>query len=172
MKLTRLMVALRRGDAPRSGQGLVELAVLTPLLILILIGALDLGRLYIYQTRVNNALKEGAMTGLYQPNLGAIQARAFREVTDPNKLPSASDDIYHLGIPGVDFIIDTYNLYPSGGTTLALDCMDDGNTRCANPAPGDMLEVSGYYIFKPITSELVRFLPQEARLRRTVRAVY
>jgi Flp pilus assembly protein TadG len=148
------------------------MALLAPVLLLVLIGALDLGRLYIYQTRVNSALKEGVVLGLYQPNLGAIQGRAFREVTDPGALASASDDRYLLGNPGVDFIIDTYKLYPSTGTTSVLNCMDSGNVRCTNPAPGDTLEVSGYYIFKPLTSELVRFLPHEARVRRTVRAVY
>jgi len=32
--------------------------------------------------------------------------------------------------------------------------------------------VSGYYIFKPLTTELLHFLPQEARIRQTVKAVY
>ena len=172
MRLTGWLVALRRVGAPRPGQGILEMALLTPVLILLLIGALDLGRLYIYQTRVNSALKEGAVLGLYQPNLGAIQGRAFREVTDPGELASASDDRYLLGIPGVDFIIDSYKLYPSTGTTGVLNCMSGGTARCANPAPGDRLEVSGYYIFRPLTSELLRFLPQEARVRQTVRAVY
>jgi hypothetical protein len=172
MRPTRWLVAPRRGAAPQPGQGLVELALLLPVLALILIGALDLGRLYIYQTRVNSALKEGAVLGLYQPNLGAIQGRAFREVTDPGALASTSDDRYLLGVPGVDFVIDTYKLYPATGTTTVLNCISGGNARCANPAPGDVLEVGGYYIFKPLTSELVRFLPQEARVRQTVRAVY
>jgi len=172
MRLTRWLTILRRGTTPRRGQGLVELALLTPVLILILLGAIDLGRLYIYQTRVNSALKEGAAIGLYQPSMAAIQARAFREVTDPGTLASSSDDRYLLGVPGVDFIIDKYNLYPSTGTTPVINCVTSGNARCTNPAPGDTLEVSGYYIFKPLTTELLRFLPQEARVRQTVKAVY
>src|SRR4051794_3865481 len=172
MRLMGWLRTLRRGDAPRRGQGLVELALLTPVLILILLGALDLGRLYIYETRVNSALKEGAVTGLYQPSMSAIQARAFREVTDPGTLAATSDDRYLLGVPGVDFIIDPYKLSPSTGTPTVFNCAVGGNTRCTNPAPGDALEVSGYYIFKPITTELLRFLPQEAHVRQTVKAVY
>lgn len=171
MRATRWKRLLDWWGAPREGQGVVELALLTPLFLLLLVAALDLGRLYIFQTRVNSALKEGAVLGLYQPNIGAIQSRAFREVTDPGASASASDDRYLLGIPGVDFIIDRYNLQLTG-TATELDCLDVTNTRCSNPAPGDVLEVSGYYIFKPITSEILRFLPQEPHVRSTVRAVY
>lgn len=160
-----------RAGLRRRGQGVVELAVLMPVLVLILIGTLDLGRIYIYQTRVNNALKEGAVMGLYQTNLAAIQGRAFREVIDPT-LPVNDDRRYLLGIPGVDFKIDALNLYPSTGATSVYNCMTSTNARCTTPAPGDDLEISGYYIFKPITSELLRFLPSEVRIRRTVRTVY
>jgi len=94
-------------------------------------------------------------------------------VTDPGTLASTSDDRYLLGVPGVDFIVDTYKLHPSTGSPTVINCTTTPiNTRCTNPVPGDTLEVSGYYIFKPLTTELLRFLPQEARVRQTVKAVY
>lgn len=46
-----------------SGQGLVELALLTPLLLLILLGAVDFGRVFSASMQVTNAAREGAYFG-------------------------------------------------------------------------------------------------------------
>ena len=133
-----------------GGQGVVELALLTPLLILILVGALDLGRVYIYATRVNNAIKEGALTGLYQNNIISVKKRAFRESTDPGISADTSDDRYLLGQPDSEFIIDTLNLYQASAPTTKIDCSSTTPpVTCTRPGPGDVIEVSGYYIFQP-----------------------
>lgn len=145
----------------RRGQAITEMALLTPFFLLILIGAIDLGRVYIAQNRLNSAVKEAAMLALYQPDPATVQARAFQEVTDPftgRKL---------LGNEGSP---------PDGEFWVTIECYSPGppvTTRdCNAPAPGDYIEVTGYHVFKPITSEILRFLPDDGTIKKTVRAVY
>jgi hypothetical protein len=166
-KRRKLLAILRRG---RRGQGMVEMALLTPLLALILVGTIDLGRVYIDMTRLNNAVKEAAVTGLYQPNFLAVKKRAYLEVYDP-----ASDrDL--LGTPDVQFVVYSFNRYAAADPTAAIDCR--GNpvnltiAACANPGPGDVVEVKGVYYFQPITSMILRIFPTNLPVYRTVKAVY
>ncbi len=60
---------LRRiaGDEQARGQSLVELAFMFPILLLILSGALDLGRAYYAYITVTNAAREGARYGASHP---------------------------------------------------------------------------------------------------------
>jgi len=160
----------RQRQRRQEGQGIVELALLTPLLVLILLGALDLGRVYIYATRVNNAIKEGALAGLYQPTLDGVKKRAVRETIDPS-YPTNDNRRYLLGIPDQDFVIDAVRRYKSSAPTVAIDCVTNA-AACANPQSGDAIEVSGYYVFHPITTQIVRILPPNFKIRQTVRAVY
>lgn len=55
----------RRGQL--SGQSLLELALALPLLLLILLGTVDLGRLYADYTDLKGAVREGAGYGAYRP---------------------------------------------------------------------------------------------------------
>lgn len=61
----RLLTWLRR-DRTR-GQALVELALITPLMIVLLAAAIDLGRLFYSGITVTNAAREGALEGSYNP---------------------------------------------------------------------------------------------------------
>ncbi|MFQ5858046.1 MAG: TadE/TadG family type IV pilus assembly protein [Anaerolineae bacterium] len=51
----------------QEGQSLAELALLLPLLLLVMAGALDLGRAFHAHTTVVNAAREGARYGIFQP---------------------------------------------------------------------------------------------------------
>lgn len=53
----------RRG----SGQSLVEFALILPLLLLIVVGTIDLGRVYVMSITMENAAKEGAFFGARNP---------------------------------------------------------------------------------------------------------
>jgi hypothetical protein len=156
---------------------MVEMALLTPLIALILVGAIDLGRIYIDATRLNNAVKEAAASGLYQPNYLVVKRRAFREVTDPGTDgASTADDRNLLGTPDVDFVIPVFNRYAAGAPNTAIDCRGTPSSQtvpaCANPGPGDVIEVQGIYYFKPITSMILHIFPTNIPVRKTVRAVY
>ncbi len=58
----------RANNRSSPGQSLVEFALTLPLLILILIGTLDLGRMLIAYVTIQNAAREGARYGVENPN--------------------------------------------------------------------------------------------------------
>lgn len=64
----------------QSGQSLVELAIILPVLILILVGIMDLGRVFYAQIVITNAAREGARYGsMYPMDIAGIKARAIAE---------------------------------------------------------------------------------------------
>jgi Flp pilus assembly protein TadG len=67
-----------------AGQGLVEFTLTLPLLLLIVIGTLDLGRIFFAYMTITNASREGAFYATSNPptnatNISNIQARARAE---------------------------------------------------------------------------------------------
>jgi Flp pilus assembly protein TadG len=60
MKMTKL--------SSKSGQSLVEMALLLPVLLLLAVVTLDLGRGIYYYTEVYNAAREGARYGIIHPD--------------------------------------------------------------------------------------------------------
>jgi len=61
----------------KSGQGLVEFALILPLLLLILLGIFEFGRVLFIYSNLFNAAREGARYGVTSPrNYGGISARA------------------------------------------------------------------------------------------------
>jgi len=66
----------------RKGQGLVEFAILLPLLVLIIFGVLDLGRAFFALVAITNAAREGARVYTIYPSqttVANIQDAAKRE---------------------------------------------------------------------------------------------
>jgi Flp pilus assembly protein TadG len=61
-------------DRARKGQSLVELAICTPMLMLLLLGTLDVGRVFFDYISLRNAVVEGATYGTRHPSdAGGIQ---------------------------------------------------------------------------------------------------
>jgi len=68
---------MNRDDFREKGQSIVEVAILFPILILLLMGVMDLGRAYYATVALNDAAEEGAMYAAIDPeNLTEIQNRA------------------------------------------------------------------------------------------------
>ncbi len=63
-----MKTATRATHCTARGQSLVELALTLPLLMLILIGTLDLGRMLIAYVTIQNAAREGARYGIDNPS--------------------------------------------------------------------------------------------------------
>jgi Flp pilus assembly protein TadG len=78
----------------RKGQALVEFALALPLLVLILVGVLDLGRAFYALIAVHNAAREGARyaSHYYPENTSVIVQIARAEASD-------------VGIPGEDLTV-------------------------------------------------------------------
>ncbi len=64
------MNAVRRTNHGKSGQSLVEFAIILPVLLIILSGVLDLGRLYYAYVAVTDAAAEGASYAAIDPQDG------------------------------------------------------------------------------------------------------
>jgi len=85
---------MRRGNP--QGQAVAELAILLPLLVLILLGCLDLGRVFSVWLTLSNATREGARYAASNPSQVAGGAPLVRDAT--------LADIAAQGVPttGVD----------------------------------------------------------------------
>jgi Flp pilus assembly protein TadG len=75
------LAALFRRRRPRSrGQAVVEFAIILPVFLLLLVIAIDFGRLFFTYIQVHNAAREGAAVGSYSPtDTAAITTRVQAE---------------------------------------------------------------------------------------------
>jgi len=81
------------------GQGLVELAVVLPLLLLVLLGAIDLGRVFFAYASISNAAYEAARQAarggyLYQPCVLNTTGTACNSTAMQNQLCPSTDQTY------------------------------------------------------------------------------
>ncbi len=150
------------------GQNLVELALLMPLLALLLIGAVDLGRVFIAYTRLTSVVREGALYGGHFPAYAAgIQNRAYSNANG------------QLGTNDVDVIINAttdIRCYQGQTTTLIVatipgNCAAEDADGNALVRQGDSIEVTGHYVFRPITTQLIRLLPANYQIKKSSRMV-
>jgi len=100
---------VRRGGRffSRRGQSMVELAALTPVLVVILLGAADLSRVYYLSTALNNAARAGVQYG--------VQSAATAADTNGMQTAATNDT---TGISGVTATASEYCQCPTGGTFL------------------------------------------------------
>jgi len=80
----------------RRGQALVEFALILPVLLLILIGTVDAGRLIFAYNAVSNAAREGGRTAIVNQTPAEVRQRAAEQATvlgissaDPGGCPAA-----------------------------------------------------------------------------------
>jgi Flp pilus assembly protein TadG len=59
------------------GQGLVELALLLPILIVVVMGVLDFGRVYFAYVTITNAAREGAFFASLNPTVSDASVQAI-----------------------------------------------------------------------------------------------
>jgi hypothetical protein len=152
----------------REGQNLLELALLMPLLALIMLGATDLARVFIAHTRLTDAVMAGAVyAGHFPDKKSAIITRAYNSAGG------------RLGVPNTDFVIDAASgirCYEGQTTTLiastpAGDCTAKDANNVLIVGPGDTVEITASYAFKPITGQIIRLLGSDYRIRARVRMV-
>lgn len=120
----------RRQRERRTGQALVEFALVIPLFLLLLVGLFDLGRAVFAYNTLTNAAREGARMAIvnqYKPSIiqRAKDQTAIVELNDP----SVSIDFYQVN---------------SDGTA-------DTSTQCALVAVGCLAVVSFEATYRPIT---------------------
>jgi Flp pilus assembly protein TadG len=126
MALRRNMLRLRRRNDARSGQGIVELALSLPLLLLLMLGTIDIGRVFYDYVQLRNAVREGAGYGARMPNdTAGITLRVNRH-----------------GIPA--------------GTSVAIACTGNCTTTNGVPNGVGTIEVTATHTFTPITTAFLQ----------------
>jgi len=113
-----------RGGAEHRGQGLVEVALVLPIVVLVLMGIFDLGRaVYAYNT-ISNAAREAMRTAIVNQDAATVTDRAVAHAVA-------------LGTSGAD--VDVAYLTP------------DLAGPCTSVAIGCVAEVTVHYQFVAIT---------------------
>ncbi len=165
---TRISARGRPRDRARGGQNLIELALLMPLLALLMLGTIDLARVFIDHTRLTNAVMAGAVYASHSPaQTSTIIDRAYNEAGS------------RLGTKGTDFTIDSTTgiLCYQGQTTTLIASTPAGNCAAKDAngksivQPGDTVEITARYKFKPITGQIIKLLGSTYTIRARVRMV-
>ena len=156
----------RHPASRRRGQALAETALLFPLLMLLVLGSADLGRLFFAAVEITNAAREGARQGvIYDPSvpgnpndgyaqvLSAVQTeasdlQAAGALTTPTASPS------HC-LPGSAPYADVY--YPNAPNSGWVYICFDGNDSASGPA-ATTIRVTILFNATPITPMLGNFI--------------
>jgi Flp pilus assembly protein TadG len=173
MTMRPVMHRIRRGKTShqaRRGQSLVELALLLPLLALLLLGAIDLGRAFFAYNRLTNAVEAGALFGIrYYTYVDSGDNPAPNNITAVIQHESAnSSNTIDSNIGGI-----TVKCYV--GRTSTLRGSGDCNATNADGTPvvqsGDMIVVKANYAFQPFTGQIIRIVGTTFTLSKTVQMV-
>ncbi len=94
----------QRSNAPRErGQSLIEFAFTLVIILLLLVGAIDLGRAIFTYLALRDAAQEGASYASYNPtDITGIQNRVRNASNTVNDLwvnPGVAVEVIHLGVP-------------------------------------------------------------------------
>ena len=120
--MARFRPRFRNREDARSGQGIVELALATPLLLLLMLGTIDIGRVFFDYVQLRNAVREGAGYGARMPtDTAGITLRVNRH-----------------GIPA--------------GTTVTVACTGVCTTTNGVPDGVGTIEVRATHTFTPVTT--------------------
>lgn len=146
-------------DPSRAGQSLVEFALILPLFLLVLFGAIDAGRFVFTDSTLSQAAREGARLGAVEASwLGSGDSSCGRPAgpicpANVNALlvhvtAAANRMVAGLGaVTSVEIRCDA-----PGGAPPAVDWATPGPTAtCNNKAQGNLLSVRVKFTFTPIT---------------------
>ena len=135
--MSRIPVFPLRNLRCLSGQSLVEFALTLPLLLLILLGAIDLGRVFNTYVAITNASREGARYGVSNPT------------DDPNIKTRVKQEAVGSGVTVIDSDIAIQCFTFTGGS-------NPPSVSCASALKGDLMEVTVAVNFQFMTLYLLR----------------
>ncbi len=146
-----------KGAADRRGQAMVEFALILPLFLIILMGALEFGSAYDHRTAMAYAVREGARVGASLGNGGAnpaavdvaIVAAVQRGLTDPILVENVTSiQIYKSDLNG-RAVVGKVNTYDRFGTLVGAPGWP-ASARIPG-LTGDSIGVLVHYDFRPTT---------------------
>jgi Flp pilus assembly protein TadG len=140
----------------KKGQAIVETALLLPILMLLVMGSADLGRVFYYAIAVTNAAREAARQGTYyDPVSGSnaydtyaqVMAAAQKEVPSDVtlSLPTSTPSHCLTGAPSTWSIY--YPTQPNAGYVFI--CFDGNDSQAT--AATQTIQVVVLYNFAPVT---------------------
>jgi Flp pilus assembly protein TadG len=145
---------------PPKGQSLVEFALILPLLIILLVGVIDVGRLVFAYNNANNAAREAGRTAIVNQTPATIREKAAQQAsmlglptTDPGGCPS--DGGYTTADKGTCFV------FLNG----------DGTGPCSTPAIGCTAVVSVKWRYQTLLPLVGDWVGPVAVLATTSQAV-
>ena len=145
---------MRRPTDKARGQALVEMALITPLLVFILLGIVDLGRAYYQYTVMTNAVREGARYAAVNWSNTSGGGAATNSNAASAPFNTVQGRMQYVGnSAGMSFANDASHMAVMyyDGTSAAL-------TQCAhwNVATNAIVQDGGYPVSQPRTGDLVR----------------
>jgi Flp pilus assembly protein TadG len=146
----------RPAGRSRKGQAIVETALLLPILMLLVMGSADLGRVFYYSIAVTNAAREAARQGTYWDPISAsntydsysqVLTAAQKEVPSDVtlSLPTSSPSHCLTGAPSSWSIY--YPTQPNSGYVFI--CFDGNDSQ--STAATQTIQVVILYNFSPVT---------------------
>jgi Flp pilus assembly protein TadG len=136
---------MRPQEAAHSrGQSLVELALTLPLLLVILFGTIDLGRLFFAYVTITNASREGARYGM--TNLDTAVQKAQQDTNPTQKLQTMFQENTLTASPNV-----------LNASTVTTECapynlsQTYSSAYCPLAQKGDRIRVTVTYNFQFVT---------------------
>jgi Flp pilus assembly protein TadG len=113
----------------QSGQSLVEVALLTPILLAVLVGGIELGRYAYLSILVGNAARAGAAYG----------AQSLPQSVDTSDIQTAADNDFQNNGQNINKLTVTSTTScgcDSGGTTTSASCNPKANPTAGTCAAG------------------------------------
>jgi|HubBroStandDraft_3_1064219.scaffolds.fasta_scaffold344158_1 Flp pilus assembly protein TadG len=113
----------------QSGQSLVEVALLTPILLALLVGGIELGRYAYISILVGNAARAGAAYG----------AQSLPQSVDTTDIQTAADNDFQNNGQNINTLTVTSTTScgcDNGGTTTSAVCSTASNTTAGTCAAG------------------------------------
>jgi Flp pilus assembly protein TadG len=135
----------QEGGRREKGQSLIEFALLVPVLLIILAGILDLGRLYFAYVAVTDAAGEGvAYAAIYPPSVSSYTCPTTPACTNPGD----TDCICARALDASGGLIQIE------GDKVEIEC-----ANCPNQGSGDTVSVAVTYDFELRTFVLNIIVP-------------
>lgn len=137
-----MLSRIRRKSARPRGQSLVEFSLLLPVLILLLLTAIDLGRLMYSQITITNAAKEGALVASQGGSFQSGQACSTSNSVMCGVLTEALGGFVEVDQARVDLtpaVCDKNAQYPSSGSPPNVAISVEAPFRVATPIIGDIV---------------------------------
>lgn len=138
------------------GQALTEMALTLPILLLVILGIMDFGRMVFLYSQIANAAREGArygsVVGVFDSGAGEVE-----QVRDCAAIRAAVREMYGLPVTITDEQIDI--TYDDGNSSLGLTCNGTYGPTLDQIPQGSRILVEVESTFEFITPVISAFVP-------------